>query len=500
MKMLIGGQKVDAACGKTIDILNPATGEFIDTVPAATKEDIDRALDVAKIGFQKWKKTTLLQREAIFDRYRELLNREDNKRWFIEHLCMEAGIGPVTALFQFQQADTMFRGYIETAKRYEGKLLVPGTELGHDSHTDKDMMMVTYEPIGTVVGVVPFNAPLLLFSFKAAPALAAGNAVIIKPPTDNPLTVIRACELLIEAGVPGEAIQCITARGRDLGTLLMDDPRIDAVCITGSTEVGIETAKCCAKHIIPCELELGGNDPFIVLDDADVDQAASLAAFTRTANAGQVCIAPKRFIVHESLVETFTAKVLENLKGIHCGYPDDVKGDIEKMLAGGQPNPLEMSMMAPVINERAAKKIIDQINHTVEQGATLAYGGTRNGCFVEPTVLTGVTKDMDIAKDMEIFGPVIPIIPVSSEEEAVEVANSSSFGLSGSVFTKDWKRGMKIAREVQSGGMVINGTGLYRNQMQPFGGYKKSGLGREGMVTLGAMMQQKVIIMKNFLQ
>jgi acyl-CoA reductase-like NAD-dependent aldehyde dehydrogenase len=497
MKMLIGGQHTDASNGKTIDVINPATGEFIDTVPAATKEDVDRALDAARIGFEKWSQTTMLQREAVFMKYRELLNKPENKRWFLEHTCMEMGINAAVSNFNFFQAESIFAGYMESAKRLDGEVLVPGTELGHDTHTEGDMIIVTHEPIGVVVGIVPFNAPMLLFSYKAAPALAAGNAIIIKAPSDDPLTVIRAAELLHEAGVPGEALQVITGRGSDLGDCLMDDPRIDGIFMTGSTEVGLEVAKSSAKHLIPCELELGGNDPFIVLEDANLDAAAANTV-TRIANAGQVCIAPKRFIVHKDVVEEFTQKVINILKNFTTGYTDPTSA-LDEIMAGAMPNPLDDPTLSPVISAKAADKIMAQIQHTVDQGAKIVYGGQRDGCFITPAVLTGVTKDMDVAKDMEIFGPVIPIIAVESEEEAIEVANSSCYGLSGCVFTNDWKRGYRVARRVQSGGVVVNGTGMYRNQMQPFGGYKKSGLGREGLHTLTSMMNTKNIVMKDFL-
>jgi succinate-semialdehyde dehydrogenase/glutarate-semialdehyde dehydrogenase len=332
-----------------------------------------------------------------------------------------------------------------------------------------------------------------------AAALAAGNAVIVKPPSDNPLAVIKAVELLHEAGVPGEALQIVTARGSDLGNLLFDDPRIDAIAMTGSTDLGIEIASCASKHLIPCGLELGGNDPFILFPDGDMEEAAALAAFTRTGNAGQVCISPKRFIIHKSIVKEFTEKVLAHVKTIKMGFDEDLDAGGAELLSGKGGNVMQMGLMGPIINERAAKTVEQQIRHTMDQGATLLYGGKRNGTFVEPTIFTGVTRDMDIAKDMEIFGPVIPIIEFETVEEAIEIANQSIFGLSGCVFTKDWQLGMRVAQEVQSGGMIVNGTSLYRNLMQPFGGYKMSGMGREGFVTLGEMMQEKTIIFKGFL-
>lgn len=499
MKMIIGGKKVDSSNGKTIDVKNPATGELLDTVPAATSDDVNAALEYSKIGFEKWRRVPLLQRERIFLKFIELMYQEDNYKFLLKSLACEMGKSIAGSFFEVEQAEGLFRGYMETAKRYNGKLLVPGSEVGHDGKTEKDLQMVVHEPIGTVVAIVPFNAPLLLFSFKVAPALAAGNAVIVKPPTDNPLAVIKAVELLHEAGVPGEALQIITGRGSELGALLMDDPRINAIAMTGSTELGLDVAGCAAKHLIPCELELGGNDPFIVFPDADITEAAALACFTRTGNAGQVCISPKRFIVHNSILQEFTEKVYANVKNIKMGFHEDVDAALSEFLNRPELNVMEMNLMGPIINERAAKAVEKQIMHTLDQGATLLCGGQRSGAYIEPTILTNVTRDMDVAKDMEIFGPVIPIIAFDTIEEAIDIANQSIYGLSGSVFTADWKLGMRVAQEVQSGGMIVNGTGLYRNQMQPFGGYKMSGMGKEGLVTLGAMMQEKVIVFKGFL-
>jgi succinate-semialdehyde dehydrogenase/glutarate-semialdehyde dehydrogenase len=249
-------------------------------------------------------------------------------------------------------------------------------------------------------------------------------------------------------------------------------------------------------------LELGGNDAFIVMDDADIDKAAYEAASSRTASAGQVCIAPKRFIVHNAVKEEFTRKVLEHVKAVKMGYRDDVEEQIEKLLnpdAGESSAPVNVgALIGCLINEDAAKKVESQVNHTVGQGAKLLCGGERDGAFYSPTVLADVSKDMDIACDMEIFGPVIPIIGFDTIEEAIEISNQSKYGLSGCVFTNDWKKGMHVARRAESGVMVINGNTKYRNAMQPFGGYKMSGQGNEGFVTLEEMTQVKTIVMKGF--
>ena len=393
----------------------------------------------------------------------------------------------------------MPKGYFEAAKRLDGKLLVPGTELGHDGKTDHDMIMVVHEPIGTIASIVPFNAPLLLFSFKVAPALAAGNAVIAKPPTDNPLALLRMAELMWEAGVPGNTLQVITGSGSKCGDWLIEHPGIDGVSMTGSTGVGIGIAERMAKRLGHYSLELGGNDAFIVCEDADVEAAAEQAAFTRTTNTGQVCIAPKRFIVHNSVKQRFTDIVYSIVKEVEMGFDNNVEELCDKYL--GLVDAVDAkAKMGSLISERAAKEVEEQVNKTIAQGATLLCGGHRNGAFYEATILTDVTKDMDIAKDMEIFGPVIPIIGFDTTEEAIEIANSSCYGLSGCVFTKDWKKGMHVASKAQSGGMVVNGTTMYRNQLQPFGGYKMSGVGREGFTTLEEMTQIKNIVLKGFLE
>lgn len=494
MKMLIGGRKVDAGDQKTIDIINPATGEFIDTVPMAAKEDVYLAVENAKKGQREWASIPIVEREKIFDRFQELL--EKHRKELIVLSAKEMGKSAFVANFEIEGVMPMFRSYLEESKRLEGRMLVPGTELGHDGKTQTDMITVVHEPIGVIAAIVPFNAPMLLTAYKVAPILCAGNAAIVKPPSDNPLAAIRLCELLLEAGVPGNALQVVTGSGKIVGEYLLNHPGIDGVTMTGSTEVGLGIAKQMSERLAYLGLELGGNDAFIVLDDADVDEAANQAAQTRITNAGQVCIAPKRFIVHNSLKEVFTQKVLEIVKTFELGYDEHIEEQIEQFLGVVDCADVKV-LVPPIINERAAREIEDQVNHTISQGAVLLAGGKRKHAFYEPTVLA-CTKDMDIAKDLEIFGPVIPIIGFDTLDEAIEIANNSKYGLSGCVFTRDWKKGHYVARACQTGTMVVNGTTMYRNMMQPFGGYKYSGYGREGLITLEEMTQTKNIVMKGF--
>lgn len=494
MKMLIGGKQVDASDGKTIDVINPATGEFIDTVPMATEQDIQLAVENSKKGLKEWAGIPIVERSKIFDRFGQLV--EKYRRELIVLSAKEMGKSAFVANFEIEGVLPMFRSYVEQSKRLNGTILVPGTELGHDGKTQSDMITIVHEPVGTIVGIVPFNAPMLLTAYKAAPILCAGNAAIIKPPSDNPLAAIRMCELLLEAGVPGNALQVITGSGSVVGKYLVGNPLVNGVAMTGSTEVGLGIAEQVADRLGYLGLELGGNDAFIVLDDADVEAAATEAANTRITNAGQVCIAPKRFIVHNSVKDAFTRKVLEIAEASKVGFDPNIEDQIDQFLGVVDCSDVEV-LVPPLINEKAAKEVEEQVNKTIAQGAKLLCGGKRDGCFYEPTVLD-CTKDMDVAKDMEIFGPVIPIIGFDELDEAIEITNSSKYGLSGCVYTMDWQKGHYVARKCQTGEMVVNGTTMYRNMMQPFGGYKYSGYGREGLVTLEEMTQTKNIVLKGF--
>lgn len=498
-KMLIDGRLVDAADEKTIKVLNPVNNQLLDTIPMATAADVDRALAASKAGFAQWKFVPLREKERIFNRFYQLL--EEHKRDILSTLIKESGCSFRNALMQFQGVPELFRGYLESAKRLDGRLLVPGTEIGHDGHTETDLQMVVHEPLGTILVIVPFNAPLMLFGYKAAPSLAAGNAIIAKPPTTNPLAMIKVCELLWAAGVPGNVLQVITGSGSVIGDMMASDPRVDAVSLTGSTEVGVNIAQIMAKRLAPCALELGGNDPFIVMDDADLERAIQDGAFWRMNSAGQICISPKRFIVHNAVKERFIQGALDFTKTITLGVNVDVDQELDHYLRADFSQLHGKGMvMNSLITEAAAIEVERQVGHTLSQGANVVTGGKRHGTFFEPTILTNVNKDMDVMIDMEIFGPVMPVCGFDTMEEAIAIANQSCFGLSGCVFTRDWKKGLHMARQIQSGGVVVNGTGTYRNMMQPFGGYKMSGVGREGFLTLSEVTQEKVIILKSFYQ
>ena len=403
---------------------------------------------------------------------------EENKESLAQTLCAENGKPITEARAEIGNIKIAFRAFAEHAKHYYGSIIPPGTEAGQENH----IQMVTREPIGVVACIIPFNFPCDLYDQKVAPALMMGNAAIVLPSSDNPLTLMRLSEMLVEAGVPNGAIQCLTAPGA-VKDAAVSDPRVHLVTLTGSTEVGIGTAKIAAENLTHTALELGGNDAFIVLDDGDVDLAVDELIWARMYNTGQVCCASKRFLIHNSLKDEFAEKAVATIKSLNYGDPAK-----------------DGTQIACLISEKAAIKVEKEVALTVQQGGRIILGGKRNGAFYEPTVIVDVPKDADVAKDMEIFGPVVPIIGFDTDEEAIEIANNSIFGLSSCVFSKDQKRAFKVARAMEAGGAVINGASFFRSFEMPFGGWKHSGIGTEGvMSTFNEMTRVKTIVLKNII-
>ena len=476
MKMIIDGKKVDSLSGETFDVINPATGKVIESVPKATAEDIELAVTAAVKGQKEWAKTSVTQRADILHRFVEIV--EQNKEMLAQTLCAENGKPITEARAEIGNISIAFPAFAEHAKHFYGTLIPQGTEAGQET----TLQLVTREPIGVVACIIPFNFPCDLYDQKVAPALMMGNAAIVLPSSDNPLTLMKLTEMLVEAGVPNGVIQCLTAPGA-VKDAAVTDPRVHLVTLTGSTEVGIGTAKLAAANLTHTALELGGNDAFIVLDDGDVDLAVEEMVWGRMYNTGQVCCASKRFLIHNSLKDEFTKKVIDRIKQLKVGDPQK-----------------EDTQIGCLISEKAAIKVEKEVALTVEQGGKIILGGKRDGAFYEPTVIVDVPKTADVAKDMEIFGPVVPIIGFDTDEEAIEIANSSIFGLSSCVFSKDQKRAFKVARAMEAGGAVINGASFFRSFEMPFGGWKHSGIGTEGVLsTFNEMTRVKTIVLKNVL-
>lgn len=477
MKMLIGGKAVDASDGARIDVLNPATGAVVDTVPAATAEDVAQAVACAKAAQKEWAKVPVHERVEIMYKFIGLVERD--KEELARTLSNETGKCISEARAEIGNIPIAFKAFSERAKHFYGQTIPEGMEPGQD----KTVLIVKKEPLGVVAAVIPFNFPCDLFDQKVAPALLTGNACIVKPSTDNPLTLCMLSHLMNEAGVTPGAIEIVTGRGGVVGTALTTNPDVHLVTLTGSTEVGIETAVHCAKNLTHVALELGGNDAFIVMEDADVDLATDELIWGRMYNTGQVCCASKRFLVHKSRVEEFTKKAIEKISRINRADPATDEAE-----------------MGCLISEAAAVKVEQQVNLTVEQGGKILLGGKRNGAFYDPTVIGDVPKTADVAKDMEIFGPVVPVIAFETEEEAIEIANASKFGLCGCVFSENMKTAARVANALECGGAVINGASFFRSFEMPFGGYKHSGIGTEGVLsTFNEMTHTKSIVLKNIL-
>ena len=475
MDNLIGKEWRTSPKGAKIVITNPATGKKIDTVPNCGEEDVAEAVRVAKEEQKNWGKVSLYDRADILYKFVDLVERDKDS--LAKLLSDETGKPIKEARAEIGNVKIGVRAFCEKAKHLYGDSLVGSAEAGQE----KTMEITTREPLGVVAAIIPFNFPSDLFCQKVPPALLMGNSVIIKPSSYNPLTLIEYTKLLVEAGVPAGVVQILTGDGVTTGQALARNKNVSLVSLTGSTGAGIQTMAACSQNLTHVMLELGGNDAFIFLEDGNMDLAIEEAVWGRLYNGGQVCCASKRFLIHNSRKEEFIEKMTKVIKKIKVGDPSKEETD-----------------MGPLINEAAAKRVEEFVNYTVEQGAKIVVGGKRDGAYYYPTILDNVTKKMDVAKDLEIFGPVIPVIGFDTIDEAIKIANQSSYGLCGCVFSENYKLAMNVAKQLECGGTVINGASFYRSFEMPFGGWKHSGIGNEGVsTTLEEMSRLKTIVLKN---
>ena len=473
MKMLLEGKWTDAADGAVISSVAPATGQEIDTVPRATREDAQRCLQAARRGAPAWATLSMRQRGDILWAAADAVaaHREE----LTALLCRESGRLYMQCMYEVDSTVRLLRDYVEYAKHMTGKsyqdMDAPGG-LGSFAFT-------VHEPLGVVVCIAPFNYPIETLTFKLAPALLMGNAVIVKPATDTPLTVLRYAELLLAAGVPGDVCQVITGRGSQLGDWLVDTDLVDAVSFTGSTEVGTHIAQVSAPYLHRLVLELGGNDAVVVFEDADIDYVIG-ESLIRLWNAGQTCCGTKRYLVHNSVRREFVEKLAAILTQVKVGDPFDP----------------DMGM-GSLISESAAIHARGQIDAAVAQGARLVCGGERSGAFLTPAILDDVTAEMDVARDEECFAPVFAVIGFDTEEEALTIANSSRYGLNAGGVTRDMNRAVRVAKRLQAGTVVTNSVSQWRTNEAPFGGYKMSGWGKECLeCSLAEMSQSKTVVIK----
>ena len=467
LDMLIGGEWVQASGGKTMKVMNPSNASVIAEVPLGTKEDARAAIDAANSAKEKIAKMPAIERYSFLLRTAQLI--EQNLEALARTISMEAGKPIRDSRVEVRRAAVTFTSAAEEAKRIFGEVFRPDAYPLPAGNEDR-LVFSLREPVGVVVGISPFNFPLNLLCHKLAPALASGNAVIGKPTSETPMVALKLGELLVKAGCPPGAVNIVTGPGSTVGTELVDNPGTDLVTFTGSTETGLGIYQLAAKRNKRVILEMGGMDPLIILEDADLARAADAASRACFGLSGQVCTASKRLIASGKIAKKFTRLLTERVKRLKVGDPLDDDTDV-----------------GPVINEASLNRIHMLVVEAVDDGAKVAIGGNRMsdeihkpGYFYAPTVLSDVTGDMRLMKE-EPFGPLGPVQSVEDDMAAIEAANSTIYGLQASIYTRDIGRALRMAREIRAGGVMINDPTTVRFDNMPFGGMKMSGLGREGV-------------------
>lgn len=453
--LFIGGQWRAGASGNRIDVVDPSTEKPIVSVADATVEDARLAVDAAAAATASWAATPTRKRGEILRRAYELMIRDAED---LAHLIsLENGKALSDARGEVLYAAEFFRWFAEEAVRVNGDITT--------SPSGQARIIVQYQPVGIALLVTPWNFPAAMATRKIGPALAAGCTCILKPATETPLTAYAVAKLLAEAGVPDGVVNVITTStaGRVVNSIL-DDHRVRKLSFTGSTEVGRVLLRKAADSVVNCSMELGGNAPFVVFDDADIDAAIEGAMIAKMRNGGEACTAANRFYVQRGIAEAFSKRLAERIGAL---VVDD----------GCKPT----TQCGPLVNQAAAAKVGSLVSDAVAKGAKVLTGGKRldrAGYFYAPTVLADVPADADLLGE-EIFGPVAPVVIFDTEEEAIELANATEYGLVAYIYTRDLAKGLRVSERVESGMIALN-RGLVSDPAAPFGGVKQSGLGREG--------------------
>lgn len=440
---------------KTFDVCNPADGSKIKTLVDASDKDLRDAIAAAKAALPAWRAKTATERAIILRSWYDLIMKNQEELACI--MTLEQGKPLAEARAEIAYGASYVDWFAEEAKRIYGDT-IPGPS------PDKRIVVIK-QPVGVVATITPWNFPSSMITRKVAPALAAGCTVLSKPAKETPLSAIALAVLGEEAGIPaGVFNMVVTTRSREVGVIICEDPRIDKISFTGSTGVGALLLSQCAGTIKRTSMELGGNAPFIVFEDADIDAAVTGAIVSKYRNAGQTCVCSNRILVHESIYDEFADKFTAKVKQLKMGKGTEDGVDI-----------------GPLVNVPAVDSMDSLVQEAVADGAKIITGGKRSdlgACFYEPTVLTGVTMEMKVAWK-EIFGPIAPLIKFSTEEEAIAIANDTIFGLASYFYTRDIGRIWRVSEALEYGMVGIN-EGIISNPMAPFGGVKQSGLGREG--------------------
>lgn len=471
----INGEYISSSETETVEVLNPTTGEIVGTVPRGSEKDAQLALDTSAQAQKLWKKVPARQRAALLRQFAQAIR--DEKEALATLLVQEQGKLLTVARHEVEATCT----FIEYA--CDNALTIKGDILPSDNEDEK--IFIHKYPKGVVVGITAWNFPLALAGRKIGPALITGNSIIIKPTEETPLTTMELGRIANKAGLPKGLLNIVNGKGTILGKYLCESPITKMITMTGSTRAGQEIYKSSAIHLTHVMLELGGKAPFVVMEDADIDQAVEAAFWTRFANCGQVCTCAERLYLHADVYDEFMDKFLAKVKTLKVG------------------NPLDESVeMGPKVNQREIALIQSQVDQAVKQGAKIAIGGTsapvagyENGCWFEPTVLVDVDQSMTIVKD-ETFGPVLPIVKITSVDDAIAFSNDSEFGLSAYVFTENKDYINQFIDELEVGEVYVN-RGIGEQHQGFHYGLKMSGCGGEdGEYGLEQYLDKKTVYLK----
>lgn len=472
-QLFINGEFVNSVSSEVEEIRNPATGDVVDTVPWGTVEDVDRAVGAASRSFEDWWATPASKRGEILYRGARLI--EERMAELAHTLTLEQGK-------PLREARLELRRFIHTLEHYAG--LSKNIRGGYVPNLDEGKYgLILKRPIGVCAAIVPWNFPVSLMGNKIAPALVAGNTVVVKPAGTTPLTDIQVCALLSQAGLPPGVLNVVVGSGGVVGQALVEHPKVRKIGFTGSTPVGRHVMATAAQQIKRVTLELGGSDPMIVCDDADIDRAVSAASVGRFFNCGQACLAIKRLYIFEKVADEFVDKLVAKVKRLRVG--DGLE---------------EGTLIGPLHTAFQRQEVEEQVQDAVHRGATVLVGGERpagdgyeSGNFYLPTLLTDAPFDARVATE-EVFGPALPIWHVHDLDEAIARANDHIYGLGSSVWTRDLDKATRAAERLEAGYTWINSAQIIYDEL-PFGGMKQSGLGKEhGMEALDYYMETKAVV------
>ncbi len=450
----IHGKWQDAHSGKTLPISNPANGQIIAHVPNMETTDVREAIQSARDAQVGWSGLLAKERAAILRRWYELMmaHQED----LAQLMTLEQGKPLLESRGEIAYAASFLEWFAEEAKRVNGETI--------PQHQNDKRIVVLRQPVGVCVAITPWNFPSAMITRKVGPALAAGCTMIVKPAIQTPLSALALCELAEQAGLPGGVLNVVTGPSDIIGDEMTSNAHVRHLSFTGSTEVGRLLMKKCAQSIIKVSLELGGNAPFIVFDDADLDAAVEGAVMSKYRNAGQTCVCSNRLYVHDKVYDEFADKLIKAVAVMQVG---------DGLAEGTQQGPL--------IDKSAVSKVEEHIADAVAQGAEVRLGGelhSLGGTFFQPTILTNVTAGMKVARE-ETFGPLAPLFRFFDEDDVIRQANDTEFGLAAYFYSRDLSRAWRVSEALEYGMVGIN-TGIISNEVAPFGGIKQSGIGREG--------------------